>query len=88
MKIQQNDDGENGKFFIEQEGKTVAELVYSWRGKDAIIIEHTGVDDILKGKGAGKELVVKTMQFAQEKNLEIVPLCTFAKSVIDKIKKQ
>ena len=88
MKIQQDDDGKAGMFFIEQDGKKVAELIYSWREKEAIVIEHTEVDDVLKGKGAGKELVVKTLEFAREKGIKIVPLCPFAKSVIDKIKEQ
>jgi uncharacterized protein len=86
MVIQQKDDGKTGMFFIEQEDGIVAELVYSWRGKDQIIIEHTEVDDVLKGKGAGKELVSKSVEFAREKGVKIVPLCPFAKSIIDKTK--
>jgi uncharacterized protein len=86
MEIQQEDDGKTGMFFINQEDEKVAELVYSWRAKDRIIIEHTGVDDVLKGKGAGKELVEKAVEFAREKNIKIVPSCPFAKSVIDKNK--
>jgi uncharacterized protein len=86
MKILQKDNGKTGMFFIEQKGEKVAKLVYSWKGKDTIIIEHTEVDDVLKGKGAGKELVTKTMEFAQEKGIELVPVCPFAKSIIDKMK--
>jgi uncharacterized protein len=86
MEIQQKDDGRTGMFFIEQDDEIVAELVYSWKGKDRIIIEHTEVDEILKGKGAGKELVSKSVEFAREKGIKIVPLCPFAKSVFDKTK--
>jgi uncharacterized protein len=86
MVIQQKDDGKTGMFFIEHDDEIVAEMVYSWRGKDRIIIEHTGVDDGLKGKGAGKQLVAKSVEFAREKGIKIVPLCPFAKSVIDKTK--
>jgi uncharacterized protein len=86
MEIQQKDDGKGGMFFIELNDKIVAELAYSWRGNDRIIIEHTEVDDILKGKGAGKELVAKSVEFAREKGIKIVPLCPFAKSVIGKTK--
>jgi uncharacterized protein len=86
MEIQQRDEGKTGIFFIEQDDEIVAELVYSWRGKDRIIIEHTEVDDVLKGKGAGKELVSKSVEFAREKSIKIVPVCSFTKSVIDKTK--
>jgi uncharacterized protein len=86
MEIQQRDEGKTGIFFIEQDDEIVAELVYSWRGKDRIIIEHTEVDDVLKGKGAGKELVSKSVEFAREKSIKIVPVCSFAKGVFDKTK--
>jgi uncharacterized protein len=86
MEIQQKDDGKTGMFFIEQDEEIVAELVYSWQGKDRIIIEHTEVDDVLKGKGAGKELVSKSVEFAREKGIKIVPVCSFAKGVFDKTK--
>ena len=84
MKIQQKDDDKTGMFFIEQDDKIVAKLVYSWRGKDRIIIEHTEVKDVLKGKGTGKELVAKSVEFAREKGVKIIPFCSFAKSIIDK----
>ena len=84
MNIQQKDDGKTGMFFIEQDEKRVAELVYSWKDKDRIIIEHTGVEEVLKGKGAGKELVAKTVEFARKEGIKIIPVCSFAKRVFDK----
>lgn len=85
MEIQQENDDKNGLFFIEQEGKKVAKMIYTWAGDDRIIIEHTEVDDALKGKGAGKELVAKSVEFAREKGIKIVPVCSFAKSIFDKV---
>ena len=86
MEIQHRDNNKTGMFFLEKEGKKVAELIYTWSGNDRIIIEHTQVDDILKGKGLGKELVTKTVEFAREKGIKIVPICSFAKSVFDRTK--
>ena len=85
MEIQQENDDKNGLFFIEQEGKKVAKMIYTWAGDDRIIIEHTEVDDALKGKGAGKELVAKSVEFAREKGIKIIPVCSFAKSIFDKV---
>jgi len=84
MEIQQKDNGKKGQFFIEQNGENVAEMTYVWAGNNRIIIDHTQVDEKLKGKGAGKKLVIKAIEFAREKGLKITPLCTFAKSVFDK----
>ncbi len=84
MEIQQKDNGERGMFFVEIESKIVAEMVYSWRGNDSIIIEHTEVDESLEGRGVGKQLVKKAVEFAREKGIKIIPMCTFAKSVLKK----
>jgi uncharacterized protein len=84
MEVQQKDNGEKGSFFIEQEGTQLAEMTYLWAGKDRIIIDHTEVDELLKGKGAGKLMVSKAVDFAREKGISIIPLCPFAKSVFDK----
>jgi uncharacterized protein len=54
-------------------------------GEKLIIIDHTEVSDSLKGKGAGKQLVSKAVDYARENNIKIIPLCTFAKSVFDKV---
>ncbi len=84
MTVQQENDEKEGRFFIEQEGKILAEMTYVWAGIDRIIISHTGVDEILKGRGAGNMMVNKAVEFAREKSIKIIPLCTFAKSVFDK----
>ena len=48
------------------------------------IIEHTDVDDSLRGQGVGNKLLERVVAFAREKNVKIIPLCPFAKSVFDK----
>ena len=60
-------------------------MTYVWAVTDKIIIDHTSVDDSLKGKNAGKQMVVKAVEFAREKGIHIIPLCPFAKSVFDKV---
>jgi len=85
MEILQKDDGQKGKFYIEIDHQQKAEMTYVWAGKDKIIIDHTEVDDILKGKSAGKQMLVKAVEFAREKNIKIIPVCPFAKSVFDKV---
>lgn len=86
MNIQHTDNGKKGSFFIELDHKQVAEMTYVWAGDDKIIIDHTNVDEVLKGKGAGKQMIEKAVEFARNKHLKIIPLCTFAKSVFEKVK--
>ena len=84
MEIQRRDDGRKGKFFIEENGKVVAEMTYVWAGTVKIIIDHTEIDKSLQGKNVGKKLVETAVKFARETGIKILPLCPFAKSVFDK----
>lgn len=86
MEIHQKDNGEKGSFYIEIEKSIAAEMTYVWAGRDRIIIDHTEVGEELKGKGAGKQLVAKAVEFARQKGIKIIPLCPFSKSVFDKVK--
>lgn len=84
MEVLQTDNSTRGKFYINVEGKQAAEMTYTWAGTDRIIIDHTDVGEILRGKGAGKQMVLKVVEFARAKGISIIPLCPFAKSVFDK----
>ena len=84
MLIQHKDEGGKGMFYVEENGNTLAELVYSIPSTDKIIIEHTEVDDSLSGQGVGKQLVEAALDYARANNVKIIPLCTFAKSVFEK----
>jgi len=75
--------GHKGAFVWEQEGKRLAEMTYSVAGS-RVIIAHTHVDDVLRGKGAGAQLVRAAVDWARAENVKLLPLCPFAKSVFDK----
>ena len=83
LDIQHQRAGHKGAFVIEREGKRLAEMTYSMAGTRAII-DHTTVDDALRGTGASRKLVEAAVQWARAAKLKILPLCHFAKSVFDK----
>jgi predicted GNAT family acetyltransferase len=76
-------DGQRGAFVIEHGGRTLAQLSYT-RGGLLVILEHTEVDDALRGTGAGARLVRAAVQWARAEKVQLVPLCPFAKSVFDR----
>ena len=82
VKLQIND--KNGYFHIDIDGKTEAKMTFIFAGADKIIIDHTEVNEGNNGKGFGKIMVAKAVDFAREKNIKIIPLCPFAKKVFDK----
>ena len=72
-----------GAFVMQRDGKRLAEMTYTIAGS-RVIIDHTTVDDALRGTGAGKKLVEAAVQWARAENVKLLPLCPFAKSVFDK----
>lgn len=85
MQIQHESDGQKGHFIIkEKDGSLSAEMTYVHAGPGLIIIDHTEVDEIHKGKSVGAQLVYHAVEFARANQLSILPLCPFAKSVFDK----
>ncbi|RKG41570.1 MULTISPECIES: GNAT family N-acetyltransferase [Acinetobacter] len=84
MIVQHLENGSKGAFYVEQQGERLAEMTYSWAGTDKFIIDHTAVSDSLRGQGVGRHLVDAAVQFARERQVKIIPLCPFAKSVFDK----
>ena len=84
MLIQQQQEGSKGSFFVEENGKRLAEMTYSMIGNETMIIDHTEVDDVLRGKNVGYQLVNTVAEYARTNNMKIIPLCPFAKSVFVK----
>jgi predicted GNAT family acetyltransferase len=75
--------GTRGAFVIERAGERLAELTYTVAGS-RVILDHTQVDDRLRGSGAGARLVAAAVQWARAERRRLMPLCPFAKSVFDK----
>lgn len=83
--VQLKIEGKKGFFHIEIEGKQEAMMTFVFAGEDKIIIDHTEVNPRNEGKGLGKKMVTKAVEYARENNIKIIPLCPFAKSVFDKV---
>ena len=75
--------GNRGAFVIVRGGEQLAQLSYS-RGGGILILDHTEVDDRLRGTGAGARLVKAAVEWARTEKVQLMPLCPFAKSVFDK----
>jgi len=84
MEVLQEDNGKKGRFYMLENGNLEAEMTYTWAGVQRIIIDHTEVSEVLKGKSAGKQMLMKAVSFAREKGIKIIPLCPFANSVFQK----
>lgn len=75
----------HNKFYInDEQGKQIAEIVFVPTGENLAIIEHTDVDESLKGQGIGKQLVAKVVEKMRREKRKIIPLCPFAKHEFNK----
>ncbi len=84
MQVHHSEENSKGRFYLGDEDDFDAEMTYSKAGKNTMIIDHTGVPDRNRGKGYGKKLVQAGVDFAREKGMRVIPLCPFAKRVIEK----
>ncbi len=85
MLIQHKQTETRGVFFIPgEEDDFLAELIYMKKEPDTMIIEHTEVDDELKGQNVGYQLVYTAIEYARAHKLKIIPMCPFARAIIEK----
>jgi predicted GNAT family acetyltransferase len=83
MEIQHDEHGRKGAFFIDEEGEWIAELTYFKTG-DTMTIDHTEIDEKLRGEGIGEDLVKAAVEYARANGLKVVAVCPYAKKVIER----
>lgn len=84
--IKHETDSKGGKFYFEVNGVPLAEMTYVLADAETMIIEHTEVDDSLRGQGVGKELLTALVDYVRNKEMKVIPLCPFAKATFRKIR--
>ena len=84
MKIQHIHDDKGGRFYMDEEDGGTTELLYRTQGPEKMIIDHTEVDEIHEGKGIGRQLVAEAINYARSRNMKVVPMCRFAKAIMER----
>ncbi|WP_235822089.1 GNAT family N-acetyltransferase [Gottfriedia luciferensis] len=75
------------KHFIENdEGKIIAEITFVQAGTSKVIIDHTFVDESLRGQKIASKLVASVVEEMREQDKKIIPLCPFAKAEFERKK--
>jgi len=73
-----------GFFYVSIDGKQEGKMTFVFDGNNKIDIEHTEVSSGNNGKGFGRKMIEKGIEFAREKNITIIPSCPFVKSFFNK----
>ena len=77
-KIELEDSGSKGRYFLRSPEGVVAEMTFSKVGDSMIIIDHTDVPDAFRGQGVGLRLVTRAVEDMRAAGKKIIPLCPFA----------
>ena len=83
MQIQRDEHGRKGAFYIDEEGEWIAELTY-FTNNGVMTIDHTEIDEKLRGEGIGQDMVKAAVEYARENDLKINAVCPYAKKVIER----
>jgi predicted GNAT family acetyltransferase len=78
LNIAHEETGHRGAFFIEQDGKRVAEMTYSRANAALVIIDHTEVAPSLGGQGVARKLLDATVAWARQTQTKIMATCPYA----------
>ncbi|OLN22466.1 GNAT family N-acetyltransferase [Domibacillus antri] len=66
-----------GMFYIEKEGRRVAEITYVPAGEGKINANHTYVSEEMRGVGTAAQLLDALVGYARENDLKIIPTCSY-----------
>ncbi|MBP2001720.1 putative GNAT family acetyltransferase [Paenibacillus shirakamiensis] len=75
---------EEGRFFVEQEGESIAEITYVTEQDGSLTIDHTLVSEQLRGQSIGEQLVKKVVDKARTEGVKITPVCSYAAHQFEK----
>jgi len=78
MDIKHIEKGGRGAFLVKVDGKRLAEMTYVTAGETGIIIDHTEVDESLRGQKVGDKLLDRAVEYARENKLRVFATCPFA----------
>jgi predicted GNAT family acetyltransferase len=77
--IRHEEAGGRGAFFIERDGKRVAEQVYKRLDEHRVVIVHTEVDVSLRGLGVARRLLDALVALARTTGTRVSATCVYAK---------
>lgn len=85
MNVEIETSATSGEVLAHENNEKAGEITFVYDDKCNLIAEHTIVEQNFAGKGVGKMLFLKLVDFAREKQIKIIPLCSFVKSSFDKM---
>ncbi len=74
-----------GTFTVECKAQKIGWVTYTLPAETVLRIEHVEVIPAYRGQEIAKELVLQVVNFAREKGLKIIPVCSYAQALFRKM---
>jgi uncharacterized protein len=77
-RVEHEEQGHRGTFFIMQEGRRIAEMTYSRVSALMVVIDHTEVVPALRGQKVARNLLDAAVEWARESHTRLGSTCSYA----------
>lgn len=77
---------ENNKVYVCDDGKEIAFVTFPNIDKNTVDINHTFVDESLRGKGVAAKLMILACEKIKRQGFKAVPTCSYAVAFFEKYK--
>jgi predicted GNAT family acetyltransferase len=84
IQIERAEEEGRGAFLIAKQGIRLAQMTYSRTSDNLVIIDHTEVDDQLRGLGVGRKLLDAVVAWARETHTKVIATCPYAKAQFER----
>lgn len=79
----------DGRIYMNDDaGEMIAEVTFTELDNNTILVDHTFVDDSLRGKGTAGKLMLEVIDYAKTHNKKIKASCSYAVKWFDKNKNE
>lgn len=75
--VQHHEKSGRGEFFIERDGRRVAEMTYRRVDPVTVLMDHTEVDVSLRGGGVARQLLDAAVSWARQNGTRIDATCSY-----------
>jgi uncharacterized protein len=82
--VSHEESGGRGAFFVQRADVRLAQMTYTRTAKDRVIIDHTEVDDALRGLGVARKLLDAAVAWARSSGTKVIATCPYAKAQFEK----
>lgn len=75
-------------FYEDENGNLLAEITFPLFSENVVNIDHTYVNEALRGQGVANQLMERTVSKLRKENWKAVPTCSYAKRWFEKNESQ